>query len=72
MIEFEVLRNGQRAVVVASTDNIGVMTPSGTDRTQVVMRDGREFIALVPYADLRAAILRVRSGFETTVQEAAR
>ena len=71
MIEFEVLRNGQRISVLVNVDNIGLMTPAGTGGTQVVMRDGRELVALSSYADLRAAILRIRSGFETMAQAAA-
>jgi len=71
MIEFEVFRDGQRAFVLINIENISMVIPSGTDRSQVVMRDGRELTALCGYADLRAAILRVRSGFETMVQAAA-
>jgi hypothetical protein len=67
MIELEVLAAGERRPVLLAVDNIGTMSPLATDRTLIVTRDGRELQVVGEYADIRAAVIRVRSGFETLI-----
>jgi hypothetical protein len=69
MIELSAVTPTGEQAVLLNIDNIASITADGTQRTQLITRDGRELQIASDYATVRAAILRVRSGFETLISD---
>jgi hypothetical protein len=73
MIEFEHLptpgQTDQRVPIVLNTATIGRIEPltADGDRSLVVLTDGRQLVAALSYADLRALLIRSRSSFATSL-----
>jgi len=71
MIEFEVFEpGGQRRVYVVQVDSISTITPAGNSGTLIVLSDGRQLSATVPYQRVREAVLTVRNQFISLVEAA--
>ena len=70
MIEFEVFEAGQRRTYIVQVDSIATITPVGPDGTLLVLTDGRQLTAAVPYQRLREALLTVRNQFVSLVEAA--
>jgi hypothetical protein len=70
MLEFEVVEGGQRRTYVVQVSSISTMTPQGATATSIVLTDGRQFSAAVPYERMRDALLTVRNQFVTLIEAA--
>lgn len=71
MIEFNALVNGQERTYVLQVGTIAHVTRSGAARTAVLLANGMEILALVPYERFRDALSTVRSQFVTLVEPTA-
>lgn len=70
MIELKVFtagHGGETRPLLLAVDNIGTLAPVATGRALIVTRDGRELQVVGDYADVRNAVLRVRSAYETLI-----
>jgi hypothetical protein len=64
MIEFEVFESGsQRRVYLVQVGSIATISPAGNSGTLIVLSDGRQLSAAVPYPRVREAVLTVRNQF---------
>ena len=62
MIEFEVFEpGGQRRVYLVQVGSIATISPAGNSGTLIVLSDGRQLSAAVPYSRIREAVLTVRN-----------
>jgi hypothetical protein len=71
MIEFEYLSAGARRLVVIQTSSIVSFEPFGDDATNVILANGQEILARVPYPTFRAAVNTVRSQYVSLVPAAS-
>jgi hypothetical protein len=68
MIEFNALVNGQERTWILQIGTIAHVTPSGAARTSLVLTNGNEIQALVPYDRFREALRTVRSQFVSLLE----
>ena len=61
---------GQRRTYVVQVGSIATITPAGTTGTLIVLADGRQLTAAVPYPRMREAVLTVRNQFVSLVEAA--
>ena len=73
MIEFEYVIPGSateaRAPIVVNTDRIAHFEPlqGAADRCLLVLKDGRQIVAAVPYSDVRRLVVESRRGLATAL-----
>jgi len=70
MIEFNALVGGQQRIYILQISTIAHVTRAGTSRTSVVLTNGTEITAMVPYERFRDALSTVRSQFVSLLEAA--
>jgi hypothetical protein len=71
MMEFEVFEpGGQRRVYLVQVGSIATISSAGSSGTSIVLSDGRQLSAAVPYPRVREAVLTVRNQFVSLIEAA--